>query len=333
MVDNKLAKDLTVWVLADSRVGNLNQAIALAEKMGLNYELKHLEYNCFGKLPNCLLALSPIHVKKGWLSSLGATGKYPDVIISSGRRTASIASYLKYKSGNKIKIIQIMHPNLLFSHFDLVILPYHDTIKKNAVNIVQVTGALNNIPDKIFASNNELHKNYPSLGRFIAVIIGGNSKHYDFSKNGAKEFAEILSNIAKNQQYTLFVSFSRRTPGGAKQMIKNNLPSSAIIYDPLEERDKPNPYLSMLATADYIIATADSISMCSEAASTGKPLYIFFPLLFKSAKHLTFVKQLVNLKIAKILDKSTTHLVPYEYTPLNEVARISNIVMNSILSG
>ena len=35
-----------------------------------------------------------------------------------------------------------------------------------------------------------------------------------------------------------------------------------------------NPYMGMLAWADFILVTADSTSMLSEAASTGKPTYV-----------------------------------------------------------
>src|SRR5690606_1910720 len=35
-----------------------------------------------------------------------------------------------------------------------------------------------------------------------------------------------------------------------------------------------NPYFGFLGIADYIIVTEDSVSMTSEAISTGKPVYI-----------------------------------------------------------
>ncbi|WP_425360231.1 MULTISPECIES: mitochondrial fission ELM1 family protein [unclassified Candidatus Tisiphia] len=322
-----------IWVLADSRVGNVNQAIALAEKLGLGYQLKPIEYNFWGKLPNFLLALSPIHVKKQLLQSWEMEG-FPDLIISAGRRTASLASYLKHKSAGKVKIIQIMHPNLPFKQFDLIILPHHDKVSReelctNDKNILRITGALNNVQAKIQDGGIELRKNYPDLKQFISVIIGGNSKNYQFTDENAREFAAILSNLTKTQdeKHTLFISFSRRTPNSAKQIIKNKVPSSAIIYDPTEEEAKPNPYFGMLAQADYIISTADSISMCSEAASTGKPLYIFCPSNFKSPKHLAFTQNLLELGIAKILDKSVIQLENYNYAPLNEVEKIANIII------
>lgn len=331
---------IKVWILADGRIGNLNQAIALAEEIGINYELKTIKYNFLGKLPNFLLALTTLYIKNQSLKSL-ETNIYPNLIISSGRRTAALASYLRNKSACKTKIIQIMNPNLPFEQFELVILPEHDKINKGETNVTRITGALNNIQAKIASGGTDLQKNYPDLKKFIAVVIGGNSKNYKFTADDASLFASILGNITQIQGYSLFISFSRRTPNHVKQIIKSTAgchssygrnDNTAIIYDPVEENNKPNPYFGMLAKADYIISTADSISMCSEAASTGKPLYIFCPDNFKSSKHLSFLQQLIKLGIARILTNSTAALEDFSYTPLNEAARISNIIKERIWS-
>ncbi|MCC8417164.1 MAG: mitochondrial fission ELM1 family protein [Rickettsia endosymbiont of Bryobia graminum] len=328
--DTNSQKDLNVWILADSRIGNLNQAIALTETIRLPYESKKIVYNCLGKLPNYLLALGTIYIKNESLELL-KTNKFPDIIISSGRRTAALASYLRNKSGNKTKIIQIMHPNLPFKRFELVILPEHDKVNQAESNVIRITGALNNIQTKIVTGGIELQKNYPNLKKFISVIIGGNSKNYKFTIDDSLLLTSILNNIIKVKDLSLFISFSRRTPNDVKKTIKNNIPpSKTIIYDPTEMPASVNPYFGMLAKADYIISTADSISMCSEAASSGKPLYIFCPDNFKSSKHLSFLQQLVKLGIARILNYSHATLEDYTYTPLNEVTRISDIVKSKI---
>ena len=82
----------------------------------------------------------------------------------------------------------------------------------------------------------------------------------------------------------------------------------------------------MLNNAEYIISTADSISMCSEAASTGKPLYIFCPDNFKLQKHNFFIQQLVDLGVARRLEDDTKYLKKYEYKPLSEITRIAKVI-------
>ncbi|KJW03641.1 mitochondrial fission ELM1 family protein [Rickettsia endosymbiont of Ixodes pacificus] len=338
---------MKIHVLADDRTGNTHQAIALAEKLTEEYTTIKLEYNCLTKLPNFLLKYYPIHIKSELLQDIMAK-PLPDMIITAGRRTTVLAFYLK-KKFKDIKLIQIMQPSLPYDAFDAVILPYHDLsnsqnvipwldhgiqkkIKEDWIprssremTIIPINGAINNITDKFAAANLELQKHYPNLKQFITVIIGGNNKKFNFNEDEAVLFSSLLNKIYTNQQIPFLISFSRRTPQTVKSIIKNNMPSSTIIYDPNEDAGY-NPYIAMLAKAKYIISTADSISMCSEAASSGKPLYIFCPPNFNSSKHKIFIKQLVEQKIARIFDKSVIALEEYSYKPLNEAERVAEII-------
>lgn len=328
-----------IWVLGDNRLGNTNQAIALAEEIGLKYEVKNIKYNIFSKLPNSLLALSsvPIHIQKDILQSLGRQ-ELPKLIISAGRRTAPLALYLKRKFNKGVKIVQIMRPSLppqvVAKEFDLVVLPQHDYLSQTSPNIVRAIGALSNVKTRFKVAEDSLAEHYPELGRFIAVIIGGSSKQYKFSAADAKILCALLNRAVENHLLPLFISFSRRTPEHVKQIIIDglkNLPlNSHIIYDPYQDNSNPNPYVGMLAKADYIISTADSISMGSDAASSGKPLYIFCPDSFKLKKHRFFIQQLVDLGVARALDDSINTLQPYEYKPLYEVKKIAELVKSSL---
>jgi len=338
---------MKIHVLADDRTGNTHQAIALAEKLTEEYTIIKLQYNCLAKLPNFLLKYYPIHIKSELLQDIIAK-PLPDIIITAGRRTAVLAFYLKKKFKN-IKLIQIMQPSLPYDAFAAVILPYHDLsnsqnvipwldhgiqkkikedwipLQAHEMTILPINGAINNVTEKFAAANLELQKHYPDLKQFIAVIIGGNNKKFNFNEDEATLFSSLLNKIYTNQKIPFFITFSRRTPITVKSIIKNNMSSSTIIYDPTEDTGY-NPYVAMLANAKYIISTADSISMCSEAASSGKPLYIFCPQNFNSSKHKIFIKQLVEQKIARIFDESVTMLEEYNYKPLNEAERVAEII-------
>ena len=353
---------MKIWVLADDITGNTYQAIALAEKLTEEYTTIKLEYNCLAKLPNFLLKYHPIYIKSELLQAIIAK-PLPDIIITAGRRTAVLAFYLK-KKFKDIKLIQIMQPNLLYNAFDAIILPYHDLVLKhdceefnvilakagiqkkvlakldyclcrhdikNGITILPINGAINNVTEKFAAADLELQKHYPNLKQFIAVIVGGNNKKFNFNEDEAFLFSSLLDKIYTNQKIPFFVSFSRRTPHAVRSIIKNNLTASTIIYDPNADQGY-NPYIAMLCKAKYIISTADSISMCSEAASSGKPLYIFCPLNFNSSKHKIFIKQLVDQKIARIFDESVTMLEEYHYKPLNEAGRVAEIIKSLIKS-
>jgi mitochondrial fission protein ELM1 len=315
-----------IWVLADYRLGNTNQAIALTKAIGLNYELKNIEYNILGKLPNFFLQTYPIHVDRNILQSL-TLDQPPKIILSSGRRTAVLAIYLKRKLGNIPKIIQIMKPGISYSEFDLVILPKHDKAPRELDNIVRISGALSSL--NIEKGVVDLKKNYPDIKEFIAVIIGGDSKNYKFTNDSCAVFASILTNIASNHSIPLWISFSRRTPDFMKKIIRDNFQSPHMIYDPQD--GGVNPYLSMLTCADYIIATGDSISMCSEAAYSGKPFYIFSPNDFASEKHKSFIEELMKLGISRKFDESLSYLEKYQYKPLREIEKIIKMIHSKLL--
>jgi hypothetical protein len=311
-----------IWVLVDSRVGNSNQAIALADELGEAYETKNIEYNCLAKLPNFILALRPFHVKESTLKEL-KDQELPAIVISSGRRTAALASYLKKLSGGKLKIIQIMRPDINPGKFALIILPQHDAFTQTLPNVIRIIGALNGIQKKLPLAATEFTKNHPDLEKFIAVILGGSNKKWDFNLANAELLSDKINLLAQNHSMPLFISFSRRTPLHVKKLFREKFHWPHIIYDPAES--SPNPYPGMIAKASYIITTADSISMCSEAAATGKPLYVFMPENFYLKKHKFFIQQLVDLEVAEILDNSVNHLEDYKYEPLTEITKVAKL--------
>jgi mitochondrial fission protein ELM1 len=332
---------MKIWVLGDDRIGNTNQAIALACELNKDFDLIKLEYNCFGKLPNFILQWYPIHIPRKLLHSLvekilsSNNLSIPQIIITAGRRAAPLAIYLKKKLEDKVKLIQIMRPCIAYDKFDIVILPSHDVVRQEATNVVKITGALTNIAAKLTEGKIELKKHYPTLGKFIAVIIGGNSKNYNFSAKDGMLFASLLNETYKSTGLPFFISFSRRTPEPVKRVIKSNLPTSRIIYDPsLLHKLRFNPYIGMLGNAEYVISTADSISMCSDAAACGKPLYIFCPKSFNSPKHKAFINRLLEQKIARIFDESNAFLEKYKYnyTPLNEAQKVAQTIKKKFYS-
>jgi mitochondrial fission protein ELM1 len=66
------------------------------------------------------------------------------------------------------------------------------------------------------------------------------------------------------------VTGSRRTGASGLALLRHRLKGlSAAIWDGCGD----NPYFAYLALADALLVTADSVSMISEAAATGKPVH------------------------------------------------------------
>ncbi|AVP87544.1 hypothetical protein phytr_6030 [Candidatus Phycorickettsia trachydisci] len=309
------------WILKDHRVGSTNQMLALAKALDLDYELKNIEYRLLiSWLPNFLLP-GIWHVDKNKSDNLDLSTNRPEVIISASRRCALVAVYLK-KPNPSLKIINIMRPEVAHSFFDYVILPQHDLAGKSD-NTIEIIGALNDSYDQMQKAPkmDEIHQD---VGDFIGIVIGGATRNFDFTYKDAAYLVKYIQKAAQNISCNFVITFSRRTDQRVKQIVKEAFESS-VIYDP-SEGYQDNIYFSILKSAKYIIATGDSISMCSEIASSGKPCYIYKPLgIIKSPKHERFINQLVNNKIASLLGEDTK-LEDYNYEPLNEVERIAKLI-------
>ena len=87
-------------------------------------------------------------------------------------------------------------------------------------------------------------------------------------------------------------------------------------------------YLSALSISDYIVVTCDSTSMISEAAITGKPIYV--AQMNSSKNNLRFQKFFSQFKQLNIIKDLTDKIDLWSYSKLDEVNRISPLINEKI---
>ena len=320
-----------IWVLTDDRVGSNNQSIALAEKLSNNFIVKNIKYNFLIKIPNIIRQSTLIGVNKK--KSDDINNNFPDIIISAGRRLSSVALNIKKKSNKKIFLINILNPNLNFKKFDLVILPKHDNFNiKKYNNIIEINGSLTKINKELL--KNDIKKWTPFFSKykkpFISFLIGGDTKNYKFDNEKFENIIKHISKLINNINGTLLLNTSRRTNNECLSILKKYVTCDNYFYNWNEKLGNDSPYFSFLDLSDYIIVTADSMSMISDACSTGKPVYVYIPTNKISKKHLNFVNIMKKENYIKLFNENLIEFEKYFYTPLNEVERIANIVKDRI---
>jgi mitochondrial fission protein ELM1 len=319
-----MTKKLLIWVLRDDRPGNYSQAINLANSLGnsylnTNYVIKDISYNNLAALPNFL--------KFGKLSTIDSKSRNnllakrnPNIIISAGRRSAIVALDLK-KIYPDIFLINIMNPgSSIIKKFDLVIVPKHDNVK--ADNVIEIVGSVSSLDSDL------IEKSYKKFSHIfdkiqspkIALLLGGSSKSAKFKVDDARNIRKITDNLCKSMNASLLVTTSRRTDGFInEQMQKDN---KYIKYYFKWSLKKDNPYLAILKAADYVIVTGDSVSMCCEVCSLGKPVYIYSKSNFCSKKHLNLHEDLFDKSYAKRLNDDTATLCQDVTPQLNELDKV-----------
>ena len=87
-------------------------------------------------------------------------------------------------------------------------------------------------------------------------------------------------------------------------------------------------YLSSLALAKYIIVTCDSSSMISEAALTGKPIYVAMLPSMRNDKRFQKLRNL--LESMNIIRKLEDDLDTWSYEKLDETNRIAKQIKEKL---
>jgi len=201
--------------------------------------------------------------------------------------------------------------------------PEHDGLIGK--NVLTSKGAVH------YLTNNELDENenylkskINSQKKIVTLILGGPNRYYDYNNkviNGI--FSKIEQNFLK-KNYQLIVIPSMRTPQHIIEKAKNYFDKDQIVILNVDKK----AYLSSLKISDHIIITCDSTSMISEAAITGKPIYIAQMLAIKNNQRFkSFFNLFESLNIIKELNDSVEN---WTYTKLNETNKIANQIKEKI---
>lgn len=255
-------QSLQCWVVTEGMAGTENQCLGVAEALGLAPVVKRVS------LRQPWRSLSPqLGLESAWSFTPRLDPPWPDLLLAAGRKSIAAARYIKRQSGGKTFTVQIQDPRVDPAQFDLVAVPEHDPTR--GPNVVVTKAAPNRItPEKLARARSDFAGQFammPSL--HIAVLLGGNSKSHRMSETGMRRLGEQLSLLSGS----LMITASRRTPDHEKAAFLAGLGSRPHWF---WDGHGDNPYLGMLAWADYILVTADSVSMLSDAATTGRPVYM-----------------------------------------------------------
>src|SRR5688572_6374909 len=88
-----------VWVLASPRAGERTQLMALAEGLGLPFEVKSIVHRPLGSLPGLLGIESLAGVDLDRSDELA--GPWPDLILLAHHRNEAVARWIRRMSGGR----------------------------------------------------------------------------------------------------------------------------------------------------------------------------------------------------------------------------------------
>ncbi|DAZ93684.1 TPA: hypothetical protein N0F65_008192 [Lagenidium giganteum] len=214
-----------------------------------------------------------------------------DVAIGCGRTTVALCAAWKLTAPARVYNIQIQHPRTPLHWFDAVVTPRHDfaagrflgpsTVPRNVhLTFGTVFDVTTELLEREAAAyeRNALGTALPRAKTVLALLIGGPCRGFPFSRADAEtmmdDFHGRLKATGNYDDMALVATFSRRTPTDVKSVIATQLranwrPDRLFLWD----GNGANPYYAMLAGADAIVITPDSVSMTTEAIASGKAVF------------------------------------------------------------
>jgi len=305
-------------LLTQGMHGMISQVEGLAKALNLDFTHHTVELNNFWKLiPPKITPISQRVFKK-------IEAKDFDVIISCGRKSVIPSIYLKKNSSKKITNIHIQDPKVNLNNFSYVIAPEHDGL--TGKNVYSTKGAMHYLTkEEIDNHTNYLKDKLQSGKEYFLLIIGGPTKHYDYSEGNIINIFNLYSDLITKNNLQGIIIPSMRTPKNTIDLAKNKLGEKNLVIDTVDKK----AYLSALSLAKFIAVTCDSTSMISEAALTGKPIYVADIPTKKNDQRIQKFKELFHqLNITKKLD---TKLETWDYEILDETSRVAKEIKKQLI--
>lgn len=253
----------STWIVSEANAGLLAQALGLAEAAGLVAETREIRAaGVWRHVPAAMWPRPLAAIAPGALD-----GPSPELLIGCGGKAAAVLAALARRS----RTVIVQHPRMNPRRFDLVMVARHDEL--TGPNVVVTRTALHRLTPARLAEAAALWA--PRLAHLprplVAVLVGGANGRFRFDTGVAAGLADQLVGMLQRDGGSVVLTPSRRTSPALRQVFEARLsPVGGWVWDGTGN----NPYLGMLALADMILVTEDSVSMMSEAVATTAPVMV-----------------------------------------------------------
>jgi len=248
------------WVVSEGLAGLNAQAIGLAEAAGLSHELRVLRPSAPWKWISARMWPNPLAAVADSIKA-----PLPQLAIGCGGMAGAVLAALR----RSMRVVQVQNPRMDISRFDLIIANRHDEL--TGPNVFVTRTALHRVTrDRLDAAAAAWRDRLAAYNRpLVAVLLGGSNGRYKLDAAVGGRLAGALADMMRRDGVGVVVTPSRRTDLAVTALIRAALaPLGGWVWDGVGD----NPYYGMLALADMIVVTQDSVSMISEAAATSAPV-------------------------------------------------------------
>jgi mitochondrial fission protein ELM1 len=271
-----------VWALIGPKHGDNAQVRALARALARIAHARVIERPLAYRTTELLVHLWPGPTLAGVLGNRDALAPpWPDLVIGAGRRSEPVARWIRRRSSGRTRIVHLGRPWSAPAAFDLVVTTAQYGVPRDA-NVVETRLPLTP-PDAVGSLDANARVPRPAAADTLpfarlprpwtGVLVGGDSGFLRFDAAQATALANRLNASLAATGGALLITSAPRTPAAFVTTLDAALHGERFVH-----RWSPaatNPYRAILAAADVLVVTSDSVSMVADALASGKPVYIY----------------------------------------------------------
>ena len=307
------------WVFASGAAGHEVHCLGVASALGLDPIIKPVRTR--GLFP----ALSPY----GPIDPRDAPGRqgslmappFPDIAFAAGRKTVPYLRHLRAASAGRTFTVFLQNPGVGAGLADLIWAPEHDRLRGGNV-VVTATSPHSLGPATLAAARAAPDPRIAALpSPRAAMILGGASAHYTFTPDDDRALAGIAGDLLA-QGFSVMATPSRRTSAATLASLREALaiaPERTFLWDGAGG----NPYVGMIANADAIVVTGDSVNMVGEALATSAPVYMYEP----SGGHPKVRRYLDGLIGRRLVRRWAGRVEDWRHDPVDATGEIASAIV------
>ena len=310
---------LKALLLTQGMHGMISQVEGMAKALNTEYSHKIVRLSFpWNLVPPKFTPISEIILKdKIYLTE----SEIPDLIISCGRKSV-IPSIIIKKKNPKVFTIHIQDPKVSLKNFDAIVAPEHDNLKGD--NIYNSKGAIHYITEQEISKASQYLAEKIKSEKIVSLILGGPNKYYGFNSDQIINIFSQIKSIFVSDGYKVIIIPSMRTPKETIDLAIKEMGSCGHVVNKVDKQ----AYLSAYALANYVVVTCDSTSMISEAATSGKPIFVAHMKAKKNNyRFKRFFELFKQMGITRDLGEKVEN---WTYNKHNEAQRIALELKNKI---
>ena len=267
------ARPESAWILTDGKAGDELQCLGVVEALGLAPEFRRVVPRAPFVWTMPWFGIDPAEAPDRPDSPIRPP--FPDLVIASGRRAVTYLKRVKKASGGRTFTVFLKDPRVGAGAADFIWVPAHDRLRGPNV-FTTPTSPHRFSPAGLAAARAAPRPEIAALPRpRIAVMLGGDSRRVRYTDIDFDAFAGMGSvPFGEDETASFMVTESRRTPPGFAAALRAALDGWPHFW---WDGGGDNPYAEMLALADGLVVSGDSVNMVDEALATGAPVRVYLP--------------------------------------------------------